>query len=242
MSRRETAILASKGQESPWQNVPDEAGPASMSGLVNDSQTSNAKALRAWLPAARSGSGKALGQLLDACRAYLLLIANRELDPDLRAKGGASDLVQETFLEAQQNFGRFRGESEDELLAWLRSILLANVSNFDRRYRRTAKRDLACELPLDESGRNGTGASRPVEDDAPSPSWQAVRREEFEAVERAIQRLPKDYACVVTLVNREHRSFAEAARLMNRSEDATRRLWSRAIERLAHELDSGHGR
>ena len=52
------------------------------------------------LVAARRGSREALGNALEACRRYLLAIASRELDPDLRGKGGASDLVQETFLEA----------------------------------------------------------------------------------------------------------------------------------------------
>src|SRR6516165_4598279 len=94
------------------------------------------------LAAARSGSREALGQALEACRGYLHLLAQRELDPDLRAKGSASDLVQETFLEAQKDFGRFVGESEDELLAWLRQMLVHNLLNFTRRYRTTQKRKL----------------------------------------------------------------------------------------------------
>src|SRR6516165_3274940 len=72
-----------------------------------------------WLPAAQAGSKEALAQMLEACRGYLLLIATQELDPALRAKGGASDLVQETILEAFRDFGRFQG-GEEELLAWLR--------------------------------------------------------------------------------------------------------------------------
>ena len=32
-----------------------------------------------WLPAARSGDGQALGEVLESCRAYLLWIAEREL-------------------------------------------------------------------------------------------------------------------------------------------------------------------
>src|SRR5438874_1673797 len=50
-----------------------------------------------WLPAARNGSAQALGDALEACRVYLLAVAEHELDPELRGKGGASDLVQETF-------------------------------------------------------------------------------------------------------------------------------------------------
>jgi RNA polymerase sigma-70 factor (ECF subfamily) len=192
------------------------------------------------LRAARDGSREALGQLLDTCRAYLLLIANREIAMELRAKGGASDLVQETFLEAQQNFNRFRGDSEEELLAWLRAILMANLSNFERRYRWTAKRDASRELPLDGFSEGGKRRLPTLCDAEPSPSWHAVAREEVEEMERAIERLPNDYARVVTLVHREHCSFESAARMMNRSVDATRRLWSRAIECLVVELGVGH--
>ena len=65
-----------------------------------------------WLPAARAGSSEALGQMLDAYRAYLLQIAGRELDTQLRAKAGASDLVQETLLEAFRDFAGFHGDTE----------------------------------------------------------------------------------------------------------------------------------
>jgi hypothetical protein len=61
------------------------------------------------MQAARAGSAEALGRLLEGCRAYLLLAANRQLDADLQAKGGPSDLVQETFLEAQKDFPPFQG-------------------------------------------------------------------------------------------------------------------------------------
>src|SRR5262245_26207367 len=66
-----------------------------------------------WLPAARAGSSEALGQVLEACRGYLLLIAGQELEPALRAKGGASDLVQQTFLEAQRDFAGFHGTTHE---------------------------------------------------------------------------------------------------------------------------------
>ena len=56
-----------------------------------------------YVTTARGGSREALGEALESCRAYLLLVANRELDDDLQAKGAPSDLVQETFLEAQRD-------------------------------------------------------------------------------------------------------------------------------------------
>ena len=44
--------------------------------------------MQEWLRAARQGSREAMGKLLEACRAYLLLVANRELATDLLQGGG----------------------------------------------------------------------------------------------------------------------------------------------------------
>src|SRR5262245_65024573 len=92
------------------------------------------------LAAARAGSRNALGELLESYRRYLAHVARDQLDPRLLPKGDQSDLVQETFRDAQQAFGQFRGNSEEELLAWLRQILVHRISRFARRYRGTRKR------------------------------------------------------------------------------------------------------
>ncbi len=66
-------------------------------------------AIEQQIAAARAGSAPALGALLDAFRNYLMLIANAELDSELRKKFGASDLVQETCLHAQQGLRASKG-------------------------------------------------------------------------------------------------------------------------------------
>jgi RNA polymerase sigma-70 factor (ECF subfamily) len=188
------------------------------------------------LAAARAGSREALGQALETCRNYLLLIAGRQLDPDLHAKGGASDLVQETFLEAQRDFARFQGTSEGELLAWLRQILLNNVANFTRRYRGTGKRAVGREVvvPADDSAAP-PGAVLP--DPWLTPSSEAVEREQARALQHALARLPDDYRQAIVLRYLEGRSFEEIGQLLSRSPDAARKLWSRAMERLRQEWE-----
>jgi RNA polymerase sigma-70 factor, ECF subfamily len=193
-----------------------------------------------WLAEARAGSAEALGKALDNCRKYLLLIAGRQIDSDLHAKGGASDLVQETFLEAHRDFARFHGSSEDELLAWLRQILLNNVANFTRRYRTTGKREVGREVPLQpQDSEKAAGPSVP--DPTRTPSSQAVEREQAEALQRALARLPDEYRRVIVHRYLEGRSFEEIGALMNRSADAARKLWARAMERLRQEWESLHG-
>ncbi len=188
-----------------------------------------------WLPAARAGSSEALGQVLEACRGYLLLIAQQELDTALQAKGGASDLVQQTFLEAQRDFSGFQGTTHAALLAWMRQLLLNNLANFRRdlhRDKRRVTREIALPGSDSSSGRRGG-----LDAGASTPSVELMRAEQTEALERALERLPEDYRRVIQLRYREERSFEAIAELMQRSQNAVRKLWSRAIERLQQELD-----
>jgi RNA polymerase sigma-70 factor (ECF subfamily) len=187
------------------------------------------------LQAARAGSLEALGEALEACRAYLLAIANRQLAPDLKVKGGASDLVQETFLEAQRDFPRFDGTTDEELRAWLGRLLLNNLASFARSYRATGKRLIDREISL-ETVAFAHGPGDLLAADIPSPSFHAISLEQAELIQQALKKLPEDYARVIVLRNQEDRSFAEIAEQMQRSENAVRKLWFRAIERLQQEM------
>jgi RNA polymerase sigma-70 factor (ECF subfamily) len=186
------------------------------------------------LTAARAGSTDALGSVLEACRAYLLVVAERELHPAVRAKGGASDLVQQTFLEAHRDFGRFHGNSEEELLAWLRQVLRNNLANFTRLHLQTKKRKADLEVPLG-SDTGGPAESR-LAGSGPTASRVAMAGEDAAALEGAMTRLPEDYQRVLALRYTEGRSFDEIARLIGRSANAARKLWARAVERLEREL------
>jgi RNA polymerase sigma-70 factor (ECF subfamily) len=196
----------------------------------------SAKGAAEWLGAARAGSREALGEALEACRGYLLLVAQRELDPALHAKGGASDLVQQTFLEAQQDFARFQGDTEAELLAWLRRMLLNNLANFTRRYRDTDKRAVAREISLQALSSLRVRGQGPG-GDTPTPSDAAMQDEQALALEHALALLPDDYREVIRLRYQEERSFEEIGQSMERSANAARKLWLRAVERLQQELD-----
>jgi RNA polymerase sigma-70 factor (ECF subfamily) len=195
----------------------------------------------AWLTAARAGSVEALGQALDACRGYLLTIAHQELDADLRAKGGASDLVQETFLKAHRHFGRFHGTSEEELRAWLRRLLLNTLADFRRLYRATDKRQAAREVAL-QTGDSSAEAGRELAASVLSPSKTAMSNEQAAALHQVIDSLPEEYRLVLHLRHQEERSFEEIGQAMERSANAARKLWARAVERLQEEWEFRHER
>jgi RNA polymerase sigma-70 factor (ECF subfamily) len=188
------------------------------------------------LAAARRGSREALGQSLEGCRRYLLAIAEGQLEPDLRSKGGASDLVQETFLEAQRDFEQFRGSSPDELRAWLRQVLLHNLGAFARRFRATSKRSVALEIALQATG-SAAGVGDGLAGSNLSPSAVAIEREQVVAMRRALERLPEECRRIVILRFEEGRSFEEIGLLTDRSPAAVRKAWSRAMEKLRLEWE-----
>jgi RNA polymerase sigma-70 factor (ECF subfamily) len=188
------------------------------------------------LSAARAGSREAMGQALQACRGYLLLVAQQELGPQLQAKGGASDLVQQTLVDAVRDFGQFHGQTEDELLQWLRRLLLNNLADFVRRYREAGKRQIDREVPLpggDESADRGGDVAATM----PTPSGAAVARETAAALQRVLERLPEDYRQVIVLRYQEERSFDEIGAALGLTANAARKLLLRAVERVSKELE-----
>lgn len=190
-------------------------------------------ALARQLNLARGGSREALGELLVKFRRYLLLIANDRASSQLRAKLAASDVVQETFLAAQQSFASFQGTTPRQLAGWLAGILDHKLADRARRFA-TAKRQLGLELGTERA--RALSAPRSA-----SPSWQAARSEERVRLDAALTRLPAEYALVIALRNREELEFSEVGRRMSRSPDAARMLWARAISRLQTELGAGSG-
>src|SRR3954452_13697835 len=84
---------------------------------------------------------------MEEYRNYLTVLARVQVDPRVQRNLDVSGVVQETFLEAHQNWTQFHGKTQPELSAWLRQILAHNLADALRALRRD-KRDIARERPL----------------------------------------------------------------------------------------------
>jgi RNA polymerase sigma-70 factor, ECF subfamily len=174
--------------------------------------------------------------MLNGCRQYLLMVANEVIGPELRAKCGASDLVQETFLEAQRHLGIFRGKSTAEMRAWLRRILDCRLANIRRSYLATEMRAASREIALEPSQAGLSGLMGSLASPAPSPSKHAVQNEWNKALEQALLQLPERHRQAVAWRHQEQLSWDEIGRRMGCTADAARKAWSRAIQQLRREL------
>lgn len=186
--------------------------------------------------AARDGDADALGRLLVLFRPYLLQIANEEINSQLKTKEGGSDVVQQSFMEACNSFTKFGGQTREELAAWLRQILLHNLKDLQRRYNEAGKRQIDRERPPPEGDSDESWKPVPLVAPGPSPSAHAIRREQEESLERALAGLSEEQRRIITMRHRDHMQFGEIGKQMNLSEDAARKVWSRAVEELKRRL------
>jgi RNA polymerase sigma-70 factor, ECF subfamily len=184
------------------------------------------------LARARSSDPRELEVLFAQCRNYLGIVARAQVESWLRAKVDASDLVQQTMLEAYRDFHKFRGQTEAEWLAWLRQILTHNAANFIRHYRGTAKRQAHREVSLSPGADSAAMPGNDPADSGESPSQQLMRKERDWQVADALAQLAPDHREVILLRNLERLSFDEVAQRMGRSRPAVQMLWMRAIQKL----------
>ena len=169
---------------------------------------------------------------LERFRDYLRLLARLQLSARLQAKLDASDIVQQTLLQAHKSIGQFRGATEAEWLAWLRAILASSLATAGRRYAteaRDATRERSVERDLDQSSSRLAGL---LVADQSSPSERAVRADELLRLARALTSLPPDQQRVVELHHLRGLPVAEVAQLVDRTRPAVVGLLYRGLKKL----------
>jgi RNA polymerase sigma-70 factor (ECF subfamily) len=186
------------------------------------------------IQAAREGDDGALNEIWRQLRLYLLIFADQRLDDGLRGKLDASDLVQQSLLEAHRDFSEFRGQSESELRSWISRLVVHNLSDAGRRFRQSRQRNVAKEVVL------SADAELSAVKQESSASSIVRRRETDDQLMRAVAELPERSQQIVELRHRLGLSHAEIGRELGMTEAAARKLWSRIVEELQERLASGN--
>ena len=188
------------------------------------------------LSRARGGDESARDELFTKCRNYVDLVARSQVESWMRAKVDASDLVQQTLLEAHRGFADFRGETEAEWLAWLRQILSHNTHDFIRRFKQTDKRRIQREVRLRSTTDDGESFFHEPPGGDPTPSQVIAEKEREIELADAIAELSEDHQEVIMLRNLQRLPFDEVAARMDRTRPAAQMLWMRAIRSLQQVL------
>ena len=173
-----------------------------------------------------------VGPAVERFRDYLLVLARVQLGPASRTKLEASDVVQQTLLEAHRKRDQFRGGSEAEMAGWLRAILAHTLADGLRRYQAGA-RDVGQERSLQAALEESSSRLEAwlVADQSPPPE-QAARQEQLHRLAEALAQLPEDQRRAVELRHLRGGTVGEVAEQMGRSKEAVAKLLLRGVARL----------
>ncbi|TWU23272.1 ECF RNA polymerase sigma factor SigW [Novipirellula galeiformis] len=192
----------------------------------------------------RQGNGESLGELLELYRNYLTVLATAQVGNRLRRRMSKSDLVQETMLAAHRDFGKFRGGSESELVAWLRQILCNCLSHAIEKHVHAKKRDVRREVALEHVANHLNESlvrlSRLAVDPAPTPSQAMANHELATELSEQLAKLKDNYRDVIIYRNLQSLSFDEIAQRMGIKSGAARMLWLRAIAKFKEVCEFNH--
>lgn len=171
---------------------------------------------------------------LGSLRPWLKIVAERELPAGLRGRVEASDIVQQTLLDAWRGLSGFRGTTQAERLAWLRMILRRVVLQQGRSRFGTQKRGgerLQSELALTDSRIDLLARG-----DQPTPEEQAATNEASLRVAQAVEALPADEKELIRLRHFEGLSHDEIAGRLGCSPATVRMRWVRALRKLREQF------
>jgi RNA polymerase sigma-70 factor (ECF subfamily) len=165
-------------------------------------------------------------------RAYLHLLARLQLDRRLQVKVDASDIVQQTLLQAVRGASEFRGRTEAEKAAWLRQILANTLANTFRdlgRQRRDVRRERSIQAAVEQSSAR---LESWLAADQTSPSQYAIRSEQAVQLAAALSNLPEAQREALTLHHLHEWTLDRVAEHLGRSPAAVAGLIKRGLKSL----------
>jgi RNA polymerase sigma-70 factor (ECF subfamily) len=180
-----------------------------------------------------------MSDTLERFRPYLHMLARLHLDPRLRARLDASDIVQQAFLQAYQALDQFRGQGDGELMAWLRRILARCLSHATRdasRDKRDVERERSLEAAVDHSS---VRLEAWLAADQSSPSQRADRNEQLLRLADALGKLPEAQREALVLHYWQDWTVAEIAQRLERSTTAVAGLLKRGLKELRTLMHAG---
>lgn len=187
----------------------------------------------------RGGDVSALNQL---CRVYsprVHWIIRLRMGRELRSRLESMDLAQEALISALEDLDNFTYENEGDFVRWL-STIAENVLRGNLKKLHAGKRDIRREVSLEryEQTTDSRFIGSPGSIDNTTPSVIMSRKEDLDKLEKAIDQLKPEYREVIVLTKIEGLSYKEIAERLGKSNDAVRKLASRAIVALADIFES----
>lgn len=196
---------------------------------MNDAASDSVETERL-LERARGGDARAFDELFGRHREYLCRVVERRLDPRVRKRVDASDVVQETQLEAFDRLADFLQRRPMPFGLWLLKTAHQRLLKIQRFHMTAERRSVRREVPLPE--RSSLELAQRLIAGGSTPSQQLGRRELAQRVREVLAELTEIDREIVLLRNFEGLSNNDVAALLDIEPDAAKKRYTRALMRL----------
>jgi len=185
------------------------------------------------LALAKDGNESAISQLWKVYGARVHWIMRLRMGRELRSKLESMDLAQDALVSALEGLRNFTYKNEGDFLRWLSTIAENRLrDNLDKLH--ADKRDIRKEVQLGPYGptTSSEAISAPEPIQATTPSVILSNKEDISKLEDAIDQLKPEYRDAIILAKLDGLSYKEMAERLGKSNEAARKLVSRAMAAL----------
>jgi RNA polymerase sigma-70 factor (subfamily 1) len=174
----------------------------------------------------REGDERAFSDLYDRYQPRLGVLIHYRLGDAMRGQYEVDDLLQEVFLTASRDIGRFTYRSPGSFFRWLAHIaghVIADAARHARRLKRDGGHPIGFRTPSNPAG------FEPVDSQTPSRLFRY--QEESSRLLARLDSLPQEYREVILLAKFEGLSTTEICERMNKTREQIAMLLHRALKR-----------
>lgn len=190
-----------------------------------------------------AGDRQAWDDLLNAHRPRLRRMIALRMNQRLLGRLDASDVIQETFLDATAGLAQFAERAEMPFFLWLRWLAGIKLTTLHRKHLGCQIRDAAREVSVELGvpGASSEALAAQLLGRQTSPSEVAMRSERKARIQEVLDAMDPIDREVLVLRHFEELKNAEAAQVLGLQEAAASKRYIRALRRLKDELRAMSG-
>ena len=187
----------------------------------------------------KEGDADAINRLLERHRDALRRMVDMRLDPKIRQRVDASDVVQEAMIEANRRMATFLENPGMPFHLWIRQIATDRLIDQHRRHRVSKKRSVDLEqAPVVAANLDHSTIQfgLQLQDRELTPAAAAIRAEMQQRFEEAIEEMDVHDQEIIVMRHFEKLSNQEVAKVLGLTRPAASMRYLRAVRRLQQQL------
>ena len=179
-----------------------------------------------------------LSELFDKYRGRIKKLVQSRMNIRLQGRLDASDIVQDTFVEASRTIDNFLTDPQISFYIWLRRLAQEKLIQAHRRHLGAKKRDANREFSIYAGKLSATSEAIAVQlvGRNSTPSEVVAKKDRKRQLIEAIDRLDALDREILTLRHFEHLTSKEAALILGIKYETVKKRYIRALDKLQRML------